>query len=143
MAVAVAVAVAVLCCAVLWLCCDVLWLSVLWLCCAVLWLCAVLYCGCDTVCCVTVLCAVWLCHALQRERVFYLVMPPTIKYRIKRKAAEVSATPPTLQAPALDPGPTVQKERTISNSYDLHAIAANPCSAPTRPQNPVWASRIA
>ena len=61
---------------------------------------------------------------LQRERFFYLVMPPTIKYRIKRKAAEVPATPPTPQAPALDPGPTVQKERAISNSCDLDAIAA-------------------
>ena len=51
-------------------------------------------------------------------------MPPTIKYRIKRKAAEVPATPPTPQAPALDPGPTVQKERAISNYCDLDAIAA-------------------
>ena len=51
-------------------------------------------------------------------------MRPTIKYRIKRKAAEVPATPPTPQAPALDPGPTVQKERAISNSCDLDAIAA-------------------
>ena len=51
-------------------------------------------------------------------------MLPTVRYRIKRKAAEVPTTPPTPQAPALDPGPTVQKERTISNSCDLLAIAA-------------------